>query len=97
MEISKYRLINLVPKQPLEFLAWYTIGKAKYQIRSPFIWTEFLGVPYSMSFSWHYFILIFGVLGIIQYYLDKNRNKMGTIVFATILYFIIAYLPFYAF
>jgi len=97
MEISKYRLINLVPKQPLQFLAWYTIGKATCQIRAPFIWIDFLGITHNIAVFWHYFILIFGLIGIIKYYLDKNRNKMGTIVFATALYFIIAYLPFYAF
>lgn len=97
MKISKYRLINLVPKEPLKFLAWYTVGKAKDQIQSPFIWREFLGIKYVMAYLWHYLILIFGVIGIIKFYLNKNRNKMGTIVFAMVLYFIIVYLPFYAF
>lgn len=97
MAISRYRLKNLVPKQPFKFLAWYTVGKAYYQLRWPFIWTEFLGVKYWMIALVHYFILIFALLGIIMYFRDKNRYKMGTVVFATLVYFIAAYLPFYAF
>ena len=45
----------------------------------------------------HNLILIFGLIGIVMFYLNKNRNKMGTIIFSMIIYFIVAYLPFYAF
>lgn len=96
-EISKFRLKNLVPKEPLQFLYWYTIGKTYYQIRIPFIWTEFLGVKFWMDELLHMLILFFGAFGIIKYFIKKDRNKSGTIVFATVIYFIAAYLPFYAF
>lgn len=97
MEISKYRLKNLVPKQPLKFLYWYTIGKATRMIRWPFIWVQFLGVRFWMAGLWHYLILATGLLGAIKYYRNKERNTMGTIVVATIIYFLVVYLPFYAF
>jgi len=97
MGISIYRLKNLVPKHPLKYLVWYTIGKTYYQIRIPFIWITFLGVPIVMACLWHYLILFFGLIGIVMFYLDKNRNMIGTIAFVTIIYFIIVYLPFYAF
>ena len=97
MEISEYRLKNLVPKHPLEFLKWYTVGKTYYQIEAPFIWRDFLGVSTLKAALWHNLILIFGLIGIVMFYLNKNRNKMGTIIFSMIIYFIVAYLPFYAF
>ena len=97
IEISKYRLKNLVPKHPLQFLYWYTIGKTVKQINWPFLWTGFLGVKLWMAGLWHYLILAFGLIGTIKYYLNKKRNNMGTIVIATIIYFIAVYLPFYAF
>lgn len=97
VEISKYRLQNLVPKHPIEFLAWYTLGKTYYQIRIPFLWTSFLGVPIKLVCLWHYLIFIFGVIGVASFYKNKDRNKMGTIAFSMIIYFIIMYLPFYAF
>ena len=95
--ISKYRLKNLVPKQPIQFLLWYTFGKAGYMLMAPFIWTEFLGVHYWMAFSWHYLILIFGIIGIKQYFSNKERNKMGIVLFGSILFFIGVYLPYFAF
>lgn len=97
IKISEYRLKNLVPVNPLKFLIWYTVGKTYYQIKAPFLWIKFLGVPYSLVCLWHYLILIFGAIGVIIFYLNKNRNKMGTIVFFMIIYFVIVYLPFYTF
>ena len=97
VKISEYRLANLVPKHPFQYLWWYTLGKALYRMRWPFIWTEFLGVKFWMAGLWHYLILIFGLIGVTSYYSNKKRNRMGTMVFATIIYFIVVYLPFYAF
>jgi 4-amino-4-deoxy-L-arabinose transferase-like glycosyltransferase len=97
IEISKYRLKNLVPKQPLQFLWWYTFGKTIQQLRWPFVWIEFLGVKFWMVGLWHYLILIFGFIGATKYYSNKKRNNMGTMIIATIIYFIVVYLPFYAF
>ena len=97
IEISQFRLKNLVPKMPLQFLYWYTIGKTIHQLSWPFIWTEFLGVKYWMAGLWHCLILAFGLIGAIKYYLNKKRNNMGTLVISTTIYFIAVYLPFYAF
>ena len=96
MEISKYRLINLVPKHSLEFLGWYTFGKASYQVVKPFFWSpEFLGVNTKMAAQWHVITLLLSIIGGILYYLDKKRKKIGTLAIATIIYFILIYLPFY--
>jgi len=96
MEIAKYRLTNLVPKHPLEFLEWYTVGKAIHQIDSPFFWSpEFLGVNYWMAGLWHILTLLLSIIGGIIYYFNKKRNKIGTLVIATIIYSIVVYLPFF--
>jgi len=96
MQIAKYRLTNLVPKQPLAFLEWYTVGKAIRQIRYPFFWGRpFLGVNTLMAEVWHVLTLLLSIIGGRMYYSDKRRNKMGTFAIATILYFIVVYLPFY--
>jgi len=96
MEISKYRLTNLVPKYPLEFLEWYTVGKARHQIASPFFWSPgFLGVNAWMANLWHILTLLLSFIGGIIYYRNKERNKIGTLVIATIIYFIAIYLPFF--
>jgi len=96
MQIVKYRLTNLVPKQPLEFLAWYTVGKANHQINYPFFWSpKFLGVNSVMAGLWHALTLLLSIIGGIIFYLNKKRNKIGTLAIATIVYFIVIYLPFF--
>jgi len=75
---------------------WYTVGKAKHQIQYPFFWSpEFLGVNYWMASLWHILTLLLSIIGGIVYYLNKNRNKIGTLVIATIIYSIVVYLPFF--
>lgn len=96
MAMSKYRLKNLVPKQPLRFLYWYTIGKTIQQVNWPFYWTQILGVNFVMAGAYYYLTLILCVLGIIHFFRTKERNRSGNILFATIIYFIVVYLPFFA-
>jgi hypothetical protein len=93
--LSKYRLENLFPKEPLKFIYWYTIGKGWIQISTPFYWREIFNVSYYSSKLYHSIILLCCVLGIFLYFRDKNKNKLALIPIATLIYFIIVYLPFY--
>jgi 4-amino-4-deoxy-L-arabinose transferase-like glycosyltransferase len=95
--ISKYRLKNLVPKQPIKFFLWYTIGKTIQQLNWPMYWNEILGVKFAIAGIYHYIILILGFIGIISFYRNQSRNKLGNILTAMLVYFIAVYLPFYAF
>lgn len=95
MAVSKYRLKKLVPQHPIEYLLWYTVGKTLCQVGVPFYWV--FGVAFILIYIYHFIILIFSILGIRSYYKDKTRNRMGTLLTATIIYFIAVYLPFYAF
>lgn len=97
MEIaaSKYRLKNLFPKQPLKFIYWYTIWKGWIQIRSPFYWKELFGVSFLASKIYHIILLLLSTLGIIAYFKDKKKNIYAVLPFASIVYFILVYLPFY--
>lgn len=97
MNISEYRLKNLVPKHPFQFLYWYTIGKAKVHLKAPFYWKEILGISSGIQLYYHHILLILALLGIILFYRNKARNKMGTLLFLNIIYLILVYLPFYAF
>ena len=97
VKVSKYRVEKLGKKHPFKYIFWYTFGKTFYQIRWPFIWIEFLGVQYWMAGLWHYLILGFGLIGIVKFFKNKDRNMMGILVFSMIIYFIVVYLPFYAF
>lgn len=99
MEIaqSKYRLRNLIPKKPFQFLYWYTVGKTKCQVLDPFLWIDILGVKISFVKTYHQLILILSIIGSIFYFLNRKKNKLGIIPFATIIYFILIYLPFFCF
>lgn len=95
--ISKYRLKNLVPKNPLGFLYWYTIGKTFIQVGTVFFWNTFLGIPPAFTYIYHYFILLCSFLGIKHYFKNKQKNNMGIMILAAIIYFIVVYLPFFVF
>lgn len=97
MKMSKYRLKNLVPQHPFQYLYWYTIGKTIRQINAPFYWKQILGINLYIQDFYHYTLLILALLGIIFFYRNKERNKMGTFIFMSIIYFILVYLPFFAF
>lgn len=97
MNLAKYRIRELVPKEPIKYLKWFTIGKARKQIDSPYYEYSkgnFLGVSNLAARRVHNIILMLCFFGIVVYYINKTRNKMGTLIFATIIYFIVDYLPF---
>lgn len=97
MAIGKYRLAKLVPKHPLQFLLWYTVGKAFWQLNFPFYWVPILGVPIQAVMLCHYLALVTALLGILLYLRNKDTERFGMLLLATIVYFILVYLPFYAF
>jgi hypothetical protein len=95
IEISKYRLENLVPKQPLKFLYWYTIGKTNYQVNYPFYWKEILGISYVAAYWYYHIILFMAVFGMTVFFISRKRNSMVILPLLTIVYFVIVYLPFF--
>ena len=95
IQISKYRLQNLFPKEPFQFIYWYTIGKTIYQIDAPFYWREILGISRINAGVYYYVVMLFSIMGIVVFFNNKKRNRMGILLFSMIIYFIVVYLPFY--
>ncbi len=95
MVLSKYRLESLFPKEPLKFIRWYTIGKSKIQVRTPFYWKNIFNIKYKIVEHYHYIILILSLAGAILYFLSPNKNILGILPIATVVYFILIYLPFF--
>ncbi|MDF2504667.1 glycosyltransferase family 39 protein [Clostridium sp.] len=93
--LSKYRLESLFPKEPLKFIRWYTIGKSKIQVRTPFYWKNIFNIKYKIVEHYHYIILILSLAGAILYFLSPNKNILGILPIATVVYFILIYLPFF--
>ena len=93
--LSKYRLKNLFPKQPLNFIYWYTIGKGWIQINSPFYWKEIFGVSGNLARVYHHILLILGSIGMLLFLKSRKKNLLAILPMTTIVYFVIVYLPFY--
>ena len=95
ISLSKYRLETLFPKEPLKFIYWYTIGKGKVQVRTPFYWKNIFNVKYEVVGIYHTILLILSLAGAILYFLRRNKDVLGILLIATAVYFILIYLPFF--
>jgi 4-amino-4-deoxy-L-arabinose transferase-like glycosyltransferase len=79
-------------KEPLKYLAWYTIGKTLYFWRAPFYWIA--NISYLPVILYHLSILYYAVKSIREY---KNKNLNFKFLIMVIVYFNLIYLPFYTF
>lgn len=98
MKISKYRLKNLVPKHPFKFLAWYTLGKTYNQLNYPFYWKEIFGENFYIAGFYHLVLIVFSIIASIKLlFIEKLKNKAAVVLSFVTIYFVVVYLPFYAF
>lgn len=79
-------------KEPLKYIAWYTIGKTLYFWRAPFYWIA--NISYLPVILYHFAILYYAVKSIREY---KNKNLNFKFLIMVIVYFNLIYLPFYTF
>jgi 4-amino-4-deoxy-L-arabinose transferase-like glycosyltransferase len=93
--LSKYRLQNLFPKQPLDFIYWYTVGKAKIQVGTSFYWKELFGVPPMKVKYYHLALLYLAIFGAVVFFMDKSKKNIGYLPLMLIVYFVVVYLPFF--
>ncbi len=93
--LSKYRLKNLFPRYPIEFIKWYTIGKGRIQVETAFYWKQMYGVSPQKEKYYHLALLVLSVLGALRLIRDKNRNITAILPLSLVIYFILVYLPFF--
>lgn len=93
--LSKYRLQNLFMKQPMDFICWYTVGKAKIQTGTAFYWKELFGIPPMKEKYYHLALLLLGLFGAAVFVKDKNKTILGYLPMMVAGYFVVVYLPFY--
>lgn len=79
-------------KEPLKYIAWYTLGKTFYFWRAPFYWV--INISYIPVIIYHFIILFYALYGMIKYK-DKSLNIKFLIIL--VVYFNIIYLPYYTF
>jgi hypothetical protein len=89
------RLSKYFKENPFRYIYWYTIGKTCRLWSSPFYWKEIFNISVISAGISHYIILGLGVLGL---FMSRTYKKSEMIfVVLPIIYFTIAYLPFYTF
>lgn len=87
-----YRLKTYASKEPLKYAYWYTIGKTIKLWEAPFYWKEILGVTTAEATSFHMLIVVLGITGVIL--LFNKRNKNFLILFITVVFFNLIYVPY---
>lgn len=92
MKAGLQRLKIYGKKEPLKYIAWYTLGKTFYFWRAPFYWV--INISYIPVIIYHFIILFYALYGMIKYK-DKSLNLKFLIM--VVLYFNIIYLPYYTF
>ncbi|WP_242866001.1 ArnT family glycosyltransferase [Desnuesiella massiliensis] len=92
MKAGLQRLKIYGKKEPLKYIAWYTLGKTFYFWRAPFYWV--INISYIPVIIYHFIILFYALYGMIKYK-DKSLNLKFLIM--VVIYFNIIYLPYYTF
>ena len=92
MKAGLQRLKIYGKKEPLKYIAWYTLGKTFYFWRAPFYWV--INISYIPVIIYHFIILFYALYGMIKYK-DKSLNLKFLIM--VVVYFNIIYLPYYTF
>jgi 4-amino-4-deoxy-L-arabinose transferase-like glycosyltransferase len=95
METGKLRFKKYIKEKPLEYIKWYTIGKTIKLWEYPFYWKNVYGLGFNEALYYHLFILKVGILGAAIVLFKKTKGT--SILFLTIIYSTLIYLPFYTF
>lgn len=101
LAMLKIRFKEIILKDPLKYLKWYTLGKTGINWSEPFIWTNLFNISYKNLVTQHYTLLFFGVLGFIMLFFNLKNTTLnkgkGLIWFpaVAVVYFNCAHLPFF--
>lgn len=82
-------------QEPIKYALWYTIGKTFYFWNAPFYWTKHIGINYLIAFIEHYFILITGIIEIINNVKTRKWNLEKQILGLCIIVMNVVYLPYF--
>lgn len=88
-----YRLKTYVPREPLRYLYWYTVGKSYHLWKEPFYWKEIMGISFKGAKLYHKIILLTFVLGSIMLFIKKQTSFL--FLFLPIAFTNLIYLPYF--
>lgn len=88
-----YRLKTYAAKDPLKYAYWYTISKSCSLWDGPFYWNEIFGVNWAAAVTFHYLVLVLGMIEIIRLFIKRNKNFL--LLFITVVFFNLIHLPYF--
>ncbi len=97
--MARIRFDQIMRKEPLKYLKWYTLGKTYENFKKPFVWKELYGITQRQNRVYHWILLIAGIAGFV-FYAIQNRRKQKPffwMMLISVLYFNCSHLPFYCF
>ena len=96
---SYVRFKEVMTKEPLKYIQWYTIGKTIKNFEYPFMWKELFGVPMAKCFQAHTVMLYIGLLGFVLYLIlnFKKAKPYFWMMLITVAFINALHLPFYCF
>ncbi|MCK9478151.1 MAG: glycosyltransferase family 39 protein [Firmicutes bacterium] len=96
-EMTRIRFNEVIKKEPLKFLKWYTVGKTIKNFDEPFLWVRLFNISAEKLTLQHYLMLAAGLAGFLALVIfEKNK---GVMLLPALLIFLFngIYLPFYCF
>lgn len=97
MEIAKLRIKTLMPKAPIRYLLWYTVGKTVINWALPFYLKEILGINHVLAAIYHLFLIYLAIRGMVFYYRKKEYYPNFSLLMYSVIYTNCIYLPFYCY
>lgn len=95
--MTKIRFKEVILKEPLKYLIWYTVGKTIRNWYEPFLWVILFDIGIKKLFAQHYIYLLAGIAGF-AVFLKRERHKgIMWLPAVSIAYYNAAHLPFYCF
>lgn len=96
-EMARIRFREVIIKNPLKYLYWYTIGKTIKNFEEPFLWVVMFGIDIEWLRGQHYLLLLLGFLGFAGMAFSGRKNHIMKLPAYTVLLFNCVHLPFYCF
>lgn len=91
------RVREIMTKEPLKYIKWYTWGKTMQNWKQPFLWKNLFGIEYYKFEIQHILYMMFGIAGAIYIAISGKTNSWYLASILTLLYFNTVHLPYYCF
>ncbi len=97
LKMTQIRFKEVILKQPLKYLNWYTVGKTIKNFHDPFLWVLLFNIGVRKFYAQHYILLAFGIAGFAFMTFHEKKKGIMWLPALTILWLNSIHLPYYCF